>query len=359
MASRSPDKASSAISSIQATLPSSSCTGRITFLQMDLTSLPSVCDAARRFLSLESSLHGLVNNAGVMAIPYSLTRDGHEIQWQTNYLSHWLFTHLLLPLMLETARREPTRGSVRIVNLSSSGHTFSPKGGINFDDTALEQEKGWTGPWLRYGQSKLANVLHAGALHRMYGPGSPAFSSSASSSHSERHLRDYLSPGSSATEQQQGGSSVAQPGRGQTGGVQAEGQGQTQILARGKAAPQGQPSGQGLEGQGGESAGEIWTTSIHPGLVYTNLISANLFLRLLFSALTRIGLMWPADRGSWNSLFCVASQDMTAEMSGQYLDIYHRFGEPSSSSAYAQDRDLGDRLERWTRDLMRRDGWIE
>src|SRR5688500_7148946 len=83
MASRAPDKANSAISSIQATLPSS-CTGRITFLQMDLTSLRSVRDAARRFLSLETSLHGLVNNAGVMAIPYSLTRDGHEIQWQTN-----------------------------------------------------------------------------------------------------------------------------------------------------------------------------------------------------------------------------------------------------------------------------------
>lgn len=57
----------------------------------------------------------------------------------------------------------------RIVNVTSDGHErFPPKGGIKFEDVNLEKEAAMT----RYGQSKLANVLHAKELNRKYGPNS-------------------------------------------------------------------------------------------------------------------------------------------------------------------------------------------
>ncbi|KAF2824639.1 NAD(P)-binding protein [Ophiobolus disseminans] len=142
---------------------------KISVLVMDHTRLATVVAAAKHFLQQKTCLHGLVNNAGIMSTPYALTEDSYEEQWQTNYLAHWVFTSHLLPLMLSTSKTtEP--GTVRIVNLSSSGHYGAPKNGINFADTSLPGEKGMT----RYGQSKLANILHAKTLHTLYGPTSPS-----------------------------------------------------------------------------------------------------------------------------------------------------------------------------------------
>lgn len=165
MCARSAARASAAIKGIQGLYPKAN----ITFLEMDHLSFSSVVSAAKVFLSKETALHGLVNNAGIMATPFEMTKDGYEAQWQTNYLAHWVFTSHLVPVMLKTSRAFP-KGSVRIVNLSSSGHYSAPKGGINFTDTSLSKSGGMT----RYGQSKLANVLHTKTLHKRYGPGSPA-----------------------------------------------------------------------------------------------------------------------------------------------------------------------------------------
>lgn len=85
---------------------------------------------------------------------------------QTNYISHWLLTHHLLPLLQETSKT--TAHMTRLVNVTSDGHErFVPPGGIKFDDLRLESQNAM----MRYGQSKLANVLHAKELHRRYGPG--------------------------------------------------------------------------------------------------------------------------------------------------------------------------------------------
>lgn len=97
----------------------------------------------------------------------AISQDGYEAQLQTNYISHWLLTHHLLPLLLSTSK-PLNPGSVRIINVTSMGHAFAPKGGIQFDD--MNQLKG--GPWTRYGMSKLANILHARELSRLYGPAS-------------------------------------------------------------------------------------------------------------------------------------------------------------------------------------------
>ncbi|KAL4792623.1 hypothetical protein BDV19DRAFT_391928 [Aspergillus venezuelensis] len=159
---RSPGKAESAITHIKSENPDAD----LHFLHMDLMDLQSVVAAAKEFKQKEPKLHGLINNAGIMATPFALTNDGYEAQWQTNYLSHWLLTWHLLDTLSATAREESSPRNVRIVNVTSDGHQFAPKAGIAFDD--LKQEK--RGIWSRYGMSKLANILHAKQLDKLYGP---------------------------------------------------------------------------------------------------------------------------------------------------------------------------------------------
>lgn len=78
--------------------------------------------------------------------------------------------------MLEAACNSPP-GTVRIVNVTSVGHTlFAPSCGIDFED--IDQPKGG-GAWSRYGMSKLANILHAKELYKRYG--TPAARSAYSS----------------------------------------------------------------------------------------------------------------------------------------------------------------------------------
>jgi NAD(P)-dependent dehydrogenase (short-subunit alcohol dehydrogenase family) len=69
-------------------------------------------------------------NAGIMATPASLSKDGYEIQFATNHLGHALFIKSLLPTMLKTASQP--NSDVRIVNLSSVAHTTTPTSGIEF-----------------------------------------------------------------------------------------------------------------------------------------------------------------------------------------------------------------------------------
>jgi NAD(P)-dependent dehydrogenase (short-subunit alcohol dehydrogenase family) len=167
MGARSADKAAKAIALIKESHPDA----QLHHLSMDLMSFESVTAAKNNFQKQESRLHGLINNAGIMATPFELSKDGNEAHWQTNYLSHWLLTRELLPLLLETAADPSTpKGAVRIVNTSSGGHIlFAPSNGINFKDPSIKDGAKMT----RYGQSKLANVLHAKSLNDAYGPGSP------------------------------------------------------------------------------------------------------------------------------------------------------------------------------------------
>jgi NAD(P)-dependent dehydrogenase (short-subunit alcohol dehydrogenase family) len=162
MGARSQTKAENAIASIREQVPNAD----IQVLIMDHMSLESIVAAARSFISKEPSLHGLINNAGIMAVPWELSQDGYESQWQTNYLSHWLLTFHLLPILRRTAEEAKEPGVARIVSVSSMGHTFAPKTGIDFLD--LDQKSG--SPYSRYGVSKLGNILHAKEIDRRYGP---------------------------------------------------------------------------------------------------------------------------------------------------------------------------------------------
>ncbi|KAJ5735339.1 Oxidoreductase short-chain dehydrogenase/reductase family [Penicillium malachiteum] len=133
----------------------------VTFLKCDLASLESVKQAAEKVLKSESRLDILMCNAGIMAVPPGLTTDGYEIQFGTNHLGHALLIRKLLPLLEATA----AAADVRVIILTSVGYKFAR--GINFDEVRSRQE-GTLGSWMRYGRSKLANLLYASELARRY-----------------------------------------------------------------------------------------------------------------------------------------------------------------------------------------------
>ena len=66
---------------------------------LDLTSLNSVEKFSDKILSNYVFLDVLINNAGIMACPYSKTQDGFEIQMGTNHLGHFVLTAKLFPLL--------------------------------------------------------------------------------------------------------------------------------------------------------------------------------------------------------------------------------------------------------------------
>ncbi|XP_051122748.1 short-chain dehydrogenase TIC 32, chloroplastic-like [Andrographis paniculata] len=134
---------------------------KVDALELDLSSLQSVRKFASEFVSSGRRLNLLINNAGIMATPFQLSKDNIELQFATNHLGHFLLTNLLLDTMKKTSRETKREG--RIVNVSSEAHRVAYKEGIRFN--RLNDQKGYK-RWGAYGQSKLANVLHANELSR-------------------------------------------------------------------------------------------------------------------------------------------------------------------------------------------------
>ncbi len=133
-------------------------------LNCDLEDLKTVQAAAHEVLaSPEPKLDIILGSAGVMLVPPSVTKDGYEIQFGTNHISHALLIKLLLPLLLKSP-------DGRIVLFTSQGFSLHPAGGILFDSLRSTQEKEirLATRWQLYGQSKLANILYTAELARRY-----------------------------------------------------------------------------------------------------------------------------------------------------------------------------------------------
>ncbi|MCF6387380.1 oxidoreductase [Mycobacterium sp. MBM] len=120
--------------------------GDVEVRQLDLQDLSSV----RAFAADTGRVDVLINNAGIMAAPYTLTVDGFESQIGTNHLGHFALTNLLLPKLVD-----------RVVTVSSLTHW---RGGLRVDDLNWKTRK--YDPYLAYGQSKLANLLFTSELQR-------------------------------------------------------------------------------------------------------------------------------------------------------------------------------------------------
>ncbi|KAG6386350.1 hypothetical protein SASPL_155248 [Salvia splendens] len=134
---------------------------KVTTLKLDLASLDSVEAFSHEFATLNLHLNILINNAGIMFCPFQLSQDGIEMQFATNHLGHFYLTNLLLDKMKETAKSTGIEG--RIVNLSSVAHLLTYPEGIAFEQ--ISDKKKYDDK-KAYGQSKLANILHANELSR-------------------------------------------------------------------------------------------------------------------------------------------------------------------------------------------------
>ena len=130
----------------------------VTYLECDHASFSSVENAMKRFLAESQRLDVLLCNAGVMGLDPSLTKDGYEYQFGINQMAHALIIKMLLPVLQSTAQ---LTGDVRVVFESSIGFRWTPAGGILLDELKTTQDYWFAGRWVRYGQSKLANVVYA------------------------------------------------------------------------------------------------------------------------------------------------------------------------------------------------------
>lgn len=138
--------------------------GQLTVLFLDLMKLESVRAFADQVKAMKVSLHALVNNAGIMFGDRKETEDGYESQFATNYLGHFLLSHLLLK-DLKTGRSADV--PARIVNVSSIAHYLGSF--MDFEDLNLTK---FYSPELSYGNSKAAQVMFSQFLDaRLSGEG--------------------------------------------------------------------------------------------------------------------------------------------------------------------------------------------
>ncbi|KAJ6779561.1 hypothetical protein PWT90_10013 [Aphanocladium album] len=162
IAARSQATAEEAIATIKHQHPQAR--GEILFLHLDLSDLSTIKRSANEFLSKESRLDVLWNNAGVMWPPQgSVTAQGYELQLGTNNVGHFLFTRLLYPELVKTAKSSPT-AAVRVVWVSSTAALRAPNPAVDFDNMDYHIDES---PQQKYARSKAGNVLHACELARL------------------------------------------------------------------------------------------------------------------------------------------------------------------------------------------------
>jgi len=155
VASRNPIKAERAILNIKEEIPEA----KLEFIELDLASLESIRKFSEEFESKFNTLNILLNNAGVMLIPYGRTEDGFERTIGTNHLGHFALTGLLMERLTATPNS-------RVVNVASNAHYA---GDMDFNNILFEND-GYA-PMKAYGRSKLANLLFTYELHRRFQSG--------------------------------------------------------------------------------------------------------------------------------------------------------------------------------------------
>jgi NAD(P)-dependent dehydrogenase (short-subunit alcohol dehydrogenase family) len=150
---------------------------RVEMRSLDLADLASVREFASEVVAAHEVLDVLVNNAGVMMPPRSLTGDGFELQFGTNHLGHFALTGLLIGTLAKST--DP-----RVVTVTSLEHR---PGRIDFDDLTSEREYE---PRTAYQRSKFANAVFGLELdRRLRAAGSPVKSVLAHPGYSATNLQ--------------------------------------------------------------------------------------------------------------------------------------------------------------------------
>lgn len=152
---RASSRAASSLASLQEDVPDATFDA----ITCDLQDFASVRQAIDEIKANYDVVDVLCNNAGVMALEDYATKDGYDVQMQTNCISHFLLTKELFPLMKKS-------GEARVVNHSSGARRgpdleskYFGKNGGNLGGNGTDEENGsFSGPrWKRYQQTKLAN----------------------------------------------------------------------------------------------------------------------------------------------------------------------------------------------------------
>ncbi|ESK89668.1 short-chain dehydrogenase reductase sdr [Moniliophthora roreri MCA 2997] len=168
------NKAENAIKEMEGASPQLKESGLLHPFVADFANFPSVKKAAEQFLEKESRLDVLVNNAAVPVTAFvnDKTPDGVSVPFAVNYLSAYLLTTTLLPLLKNTSKTFP---GTRVVTTTSNAHALLPSGTQLASLADFNQELSHPNErmanLLRYGLSKLANILFAKELQRRFDAG--------------------------------------------------------------------------------------------------------------------------------------------------------------------------------------------
>lgn len=154
----------------------------VVVMELNVASLKSIRAFADDFANRFGQLDVLVNNAGIMAVPYGQTVDGFERQIGTNHLGHFALTGLLLERLAATAES-------RVVTISSIAHREAD---IDFDNFQYDNGESYE-PMKAYRRSKLCNLLFAYELdRRLRGAGHDVTSLAAHPGVSVTRLFDHM-----------------------------------------------------------------------------------------------------------------------------------------------------------------------
>lgn len=163
------ERAVASLERLKAAIPD----GKFVPIDCDLQDFDSVRKAVKEIKDKGyTSIYCLSNNAGIMAVPDELTKDGFDKQMQTNHLSHFLLTKELFPFIVSASKKY---GDARIVQHSSGGRHMTADNQLHEKYLTKQEKNGMLGgesssfmsggEWERYFQTKLANSVFSKALH--------------------------------------------------------------------------------------------------------------------------------------------------------------------------------------------------
>ncbi|KAF8970385.1 NAD-P-binding protein [Flammula alnicola] len=142
--------------------------GEILWLKLDLSDPRDAKKAAEDFLKRETRLDILVNNAALISAPYVIGPDGVTNMAVVNYISPFVFTRTLVPVLQQTAKE--LSSDVRIVNVTSIAHKLVPSS-VKFNEVAdfnVKYQRRLLPGFTRYAHSKLMLALWTKTIQKHF-----------------------------------------------------------------------------------------------------------------------------------------------------------------------------------------------
>ncbi|KAK4210319.1 hypothetical protein QBC37DRAFT_428983 [Rhypophila decipiens] len=323
----------------------------ISFIPMDLSSLESVSTASTQILALlqgdavqgsTGRLDILLANAGIMATPPGLSPDGYEIQFATNHLGHALLIRKLMPLMLETAAAHIS-SDVRIVVTSSTGWRLGKMDDFPFEQLAkgdLFEGKTFFAKSLRYGNSKLANLVYARELAARFGDGVAISGVTVTTTTTTV--------------------AVAASGGGSGGGPDIDTTNDSTGDANGGNDIHQQVNSQVPaiigEGRTTKTGKGILSLSIHPGVVGTGLVNDLPWADKALIYASQMGNLLTPEEGIRNHLWAITAPRDVIVPGAYYEPVGKLWSKSWSRQIDKKDPDLGRKMWEWTEEQLQR--WL-